>query len=171
MKKAWKICAIITFVVYCMAVLHIVLLSRLYMLRYGWGKNSILQYLSYNANFVPFRTIGGYITALRSGSMNRGIPIKNLLGNALMFLPLGIYLPLLWEKMRSFRATFLTTLGVLLVIELLQMVTRLGSFDIDDLILNLLGAAVGYGVYVIWGKFWDRRTQWKKTGQQKKIKQ
>lgn len=147
MKKSRKILIVITFVVYCMAVMHIVLLSRLYMLRYGWGRNSILQYLSLNSNFVPFRTIGGYLAALRTGSMNRDIPIKNLLGNAVMFLPLGVYLPLLWDKMKSFRVTMLTTLVILLVIELLQMVTGLGSFDIDDLILNLLGAVLGYGAY------------------------
>lgn len=159
MKKSWKILIVITFVVYCMAVLHIVLLSRLYMLRYGWGRNSILQYLSLNSNFVPFRTIGGYLTALRTGSMNRDIPIKNLLGNAVMFLPLGIYLPLLWDKMKSFRVTMLTTLVILLVIELLQMVTRLGSFDIDDLILNLLGAVLGYGAYWAGRKIYMRMSR------------
>lgn len=153
MKKSWRILLGISFVIYCYAVLHIVFLSRIYMLRYGWGKNSILQYLSLQSNFVPFRTIGEYLAALRNGSMNRSIPIQNLLGNLLLFLPMGVYLPLLFAGMRSFRRTIVTILGVLMGIELLQMFTRLGSFDIDDLILNMAGAMLGYGIYFLYHRW------------------
>lgn len=153
MKKAWKIIIGITFVIYCYAVLHLVFLSRVYMLRYGWGRNTILEYLSFQSNFVPFRTIGEYIGALQNGSMNRSIPIQNLLGNFLLFLPMGVYLPFLFAKMRSFRRTIFTVLGVLIGIELLQMLTRLGSFDIDDLILNLAGAMLGYGLYFLYDRW------------------
>lgn len=153
MKKAWKIIIGITFVIYCYVVLHIVFLSRVYMLRYGWGKNTILEYLSFQSNFVPFRTIGEYIAALRNGSMNRSIPIQNLLGNFLLFLPMGVYLPLLFAKLRSFSRTIVMILGVLIGIELLQMFTRLGSFDIDDLILNMAGAMLGYGIYFLYHRW------------------
>lgn len=153
MRKTWRIIIGISFVIYCYAVLHLVLLSRIYMLRYGWGKNSILQYMSLQSNFVPFQTIGGYIAALRSGSMSRSIPVQNLLGNLLLFAPMGVYLPLLFTGMRSFRKAMITTLGLLLGIELLQMFTRLGAFDIDDLILNMAGAMLGYGIYILYHRW------------------
>lgn len=153
LKKAWRIIIGITFVIYCYAVLHIVLLSRVYLLKYGWGRNTILEYLSFQSNFVPFRTIGEYIMALRDGSMNRTVPVQNLLGNLLLFAPMGVYLPLLFSGLHSFRKAMLTTLGLLLGIELLQMFTRLGSFDIDDLILNMAGAMLGYGAYFICERF------------------
>ena len=71
----------------------------------------------------------------------------NLLGNVILFIPLGIFLPMLAEKLRKFRKTLLCAAGLITAVELAQVLTLLGRCDIDDLILNLLGAAVGYGLY------------------------
>ncbi len=64
-----------------------------------------------------------------------------MLGNALMLLPFGFLAPLLWEKLRLLRV-LPVALGFILLIELLQPLTG-RSFDIDDILLNFLGAAVG----------------------------
>lgn len=79
--------------------------------------------------------------------MNRDIPIKNLLGNFVLFLPMGIFLPILFKRLSIFKKYIITIILVLLSIEIIQVITRLGSFDIDDLLLNLLGAILGFSIY------------------------
>ena len=95
-------------------------------------------------NLIPFKTIAGYSKAIFDGSMNLDIPVINLLGNLLMCFPWGIYLPLLCEKMKHWKKYLVVTIVFLLGIELVQFFTRRGSFDIDDLILNLAGAMLGF---------------------------
>ena len=58
-------------------------------------------HLSYN--LVPLKTIVGYIKALADGSMNRYIPIENIVGNLLVFMPMGFYLPFFNKKWLSLR--------------------------------------------------------------------
>lgn len=66
-----------------------------------------------------------------------------------MFIPLGFFLPKLWQKQRKLWRTLLTTALIILLVELTQMFTLVGTCDTDDLILNTLGAAIGYGGYKI----------------------
>lgn len=108
---------------------------------------TLLEYIKYSSNFVPFKTINTYINALQDGTMNRDIPIKNLLGNFVLFLPMGIFLPILFKRLSIFKKYIITIILVLLLIEIIQVIIRLGSFDIDDLLLNLLGAILGFSIY------------------------
>lgn len=103
---------------------------------------SLGEYITEMSNFVPFRTIGGYIKALWKGTMNRSIPIRNLVGNFVLFLPLAYFVYYFKKiKMKDF---MILTVVVLLVLEMLQLFTRAGAFDVDDFILNLCGAILGY---------------------------
>jgi glycopeptide antibiotics resistance protein len=79
--------------------------------------------------------------------MNMDIPIKNLAGNLIMFLPMGIYLPYFIKRLNKASGLSITMIILLFVIEVIQLVTRRGSFDIDDFILNLLGALIGFGLW------------------------
>ena len=75
---------------------------------------------------------------------------KQVVGNFIMLLPLGIYLPLLYRKLRSFPGFFAILFICLFVsigIELLQLVTSYRSVDIDDVILNTLGGCFGFIIY------------------------
>ncbi|MFF2889288.1 VanZ family protein [Paenibacillus sp. NPDC057967] len=65
------------------------------------------------------------------------------LGNFVAFIPFGIVIPLLF-RCRFIRFITLFILSITIV-EIIQMLSRLGSFDIDDIIINTLGAAVGFG--------------------------
>jgi len=69
---------------------------------------------------------------------------KQVLGNFVMLLPLGIYLPLLYKRLRGFFPVLLVSLFVSIFIEFLQLITRYRSVDIDDVLLNTVGACVGY---------------------------
>lgn len=120
----------------------------------GWmAVLTFLEYMKYSSNFVPFKTISTYINAIFSGNMNLDIPLKNLFGNLLMFLPMGIYLPYFIKRLKRISSFSVTFMIILLVIKITQSISRRGSFDIDDFILNTIGALIGFGV---WKKFFRR---------------
>ena len=101
-------------------------------------------------NLLPFETIGRFLRLL--GSSQGGLRTHafiNLAGNVVMFIPLGFFLPKLWQQQRKLRRTLLTPALIILLAELTQMFTLAGSCDTDDLILNVLGAAIGYSIYKI----------------------
>mgnify|MGYP000973042134 CR=1 FL=1 len=75
------------------------------------------------------------------------IALRNLLGNIVLFIPLGYFLPAISASLRKFYLTFLSVTIIITTVELAQLVFMVGTCDIDDLILNLLGASMGYGLY------------------------
>ncbi len=87
-------------------------------------------------NLVPFQTIRFY---LFSGRVPFSVSVKNIFGNIIAFVPLGILIPLLRRDL-SVVFTFFTALGLSAAIEITQYFTGLGSADVDDLILNVFGA-------------------------------
>jgi glycopeptide antibiotics resistance protein len=70
-----------------------------------------------------------------------------VLGNFVMLLPLGIYIPLLFPRLSGFFRVFIICLLVSVCIELMQLITSYRSTDIDDVMLNTTGAAAGYVIY------------------------
>ncbi len=104
----------------------------------------------YQYNFVPFNEIGRYLTYYRT----IGIPmvILNLAGNIVAFIPFGYFLPLVAEGRLKFFSVTLLTLQFSVLVEVLQLFTRVGSCDVDDMILNTLGGMIGYGCYRLWVK-------------------
>lgn len=90
-------------------------------------------------NLQPFFTIRNYLTAYRHG-YPASIVAVNLLGNAVAFAPFGFFLPTLWERQRRF-FRFVPTIALMVAgVEVCQVLTRTGSGDIDDFILNVAGA-------------------------------
>ena len=112
-----------------------------------WKDLSLIEYIRTSSSFVPFKTISSYFAAMFNGSLNIDIPIKNLFGNLIMFLPMGIYLPYYIRKINKVGRFTLSMIILLSVIEVTQLVTRRGSFDIDDFILNMAGALIGFGIW------------------------
>jgi len=80
---------------------------------------------------------------------------KGLVLNILLFVPIGILLPLLWQRFQRWYAVVLTGAGLSLLIELSQLFTYRVT-DIDDLMMNTLGALVGYISYLVFFK-WLRK--------------
>ncbi len=97
------------------------------------------------ANLKPFATIKLFYN---SRSLGTEYKMGNLLGNVVGFIPLGILFPLLlgWKRgPATVFAVFLVSLGF----EFSQLFFALGVFDVDDLILNTAGGAIGYVLYWI----------------------
>lgn len=77
---------------------------------------------------------------------------KNAILNVILFIPLGVLLPLFWKEFRCFRKTFLFGFGMTAMIELLQLFT-FRTTDINDIITNVAGTMIGYATtWVILGK-------------------
>lgn len=86
-------------------------------------------------NIIPLKTIIHYLT----GTVNISIKITNILGNLIAFIPLSFLLMLKDKKYYQVKAQFIYLSITVLIIELLQLITSTGRFDIDDFILNVGG--------------------------------
>ena len=99
-------------------------------------------------NLVPFRTLRLFAHLLDSGvRAHIQMAVINLGGNVIMFIPLGLLLPKVFPKLSSLLRVLLTTAAIIIFVEIIQLFTLVGSCDIDDLILNVAGAAIGYGLH------------------------
>lgn len=106
-------------------------------------------------NVVPvFNTMSDFANAIQIPEQNFMIKfwIKNIMGNMLLLFPLGLLLPILWRKFNNMITTLLISFLFSLSIEVIQLLSyyvgNVGrAFDIDDIILNTLGAWLGYIFY------------------------
>ena len=72
--------------------------------------------------------------------------LLNVIGNTAMFIPSGIVLPIIYKKLNSFLKVIGVGALISLCIEILQLPFFERTSDIDDLLLNTLGAGIGYSV-------------------------
>lgn len=75
------------------------------------------------------------------------------MGNIILFLPFGGFLPIIFSRLRSFKMTFYISLAVISLVELSQMLFKYGRFDVDDIILNAAGATIGYLIWKLFDRF------------------
>ena len=105
----------------------------------NWNRELFDTYVNNSLNLVPFKTVIRYF--------NRGTVSQfavNIVGNIVCLMPLGILLPLNFEKQRKTGIFLLTCVLIVSVVEIIQFATLSGSCDIDDLILNVSGAFIVY---------------------------
>jgi glycopeptide antibiotics resistance protein len=100
--------------------------------------------MKYSVQPIPFKTIFGYVREVIARRWMLGLAIRNVLGNFILFYPMGIFLPCLFRNVRTVKKSLLISLCTILSVEIVQLVFRLGIFDIDDLILNITGWILGY---------------------------
>ena len=75
--------------------------------------------------------------------------MTNIGGNVVGFMPYGFILPVITRRRRSGFLIILSGFCISLTVEVIQLVTKVGSFDVDDIILNTLGVALGYLFFYI----------------------
>ncbi|RIW27281.1 VanZ family protein [Bacillus salacetis] len=108
---------------------------------------SIIHYDEVKINLVPFSTIGKYL--LNFEHYNSETWLNNTIGVTLIYSPLGFLLPLTFVNLNSLKKVLLFTIFLSVLIEVLQFITKLGVLDIDDVILNVIGATLGYVIYKV----------------------
>lgn len=95
-------------------------------------------------NLTPLKTVLFYL----QGHVDLLIAIYNLGANVGLFIPFGVYYCFIKEKPSIGKLLTISFFAISLI-EILQFVTKRGSLDIDDLILNLLGVFIGYLIFPV----------------------
>lgn len=138
-EKGRRIIKYIVFIAYIALLVYFVLFAEMF------GRTAVTE--KYRYNLVPFKEIGRFVHYY--DHLGFTAVFLNLAGNIIAFMPFGFCLPMLaGEKTKFFKVT-LFSFALSLSIELVQLITRVGSCDVDDLMLNTLGGVLGYGCYVI----------------------
>ncbi len=117
----------------------------------GWGGITFLRdsyasfetwrsSISYSLNLIPLRFLfdaGGYTARTW---------FINVFGNIALFIPMGIFVPVLFPKVRvwSWRRFILSAILLIAMIELVRLLLMCGQCDIDDMILNVSGMCIGF---------------------------
>lgn len=157
-KKRKRIRAIgkILFVLYIGFVVWFLIFSDWY------GRTGEMQEYHYNLElfkeikrFWDYRQQVGYFAML-----------TNLFGNVMIFLPFGFFLPMA-SRYRSFFSTMFASFVLSLCVEVFQFITRVGSFDVDDLLLNTIGGIVGHILFVVCDAV-GRHNDYKKKNRQRR---
>ncbi|WP_077612373.1 VanZ family protein [Clostridium sp. Marseille-P2415] len=99
---------------------------------------------NWNVNLVPFNSI-----EVQLEYRYQWWAVKSILGNLIAFIPLGFLLPITHKKCNNFFKTFLVSLMLILAIEVFQLITSLGYFDVDDIIMNMIGSIIGFCLYSV----------------------
>ena len=146
MKKSHKWIHVLFFLYLLIVVRLIIFKYPFYMLKEiasTWEKGIILEGLD-TANFTLFKTIRMYIDyAYMLNSF------ENLVGNVVVFIPFGFLLPYVLKKGKNFFVMLLNAVLFVLGIELFQLFSAFGAFDVDDILLNCVGAIIGYMLFLI----------------------
>lgn len=138
----------LVFFLYLLAVIKVIIfkypLEQLRAIASTWRREVILEGLD-TANFTLFKTIRMYIDY--SYKLNS---FENLVGNIVVFIPFGFLLPYVMRQGRNFFVMLLNAFVLVLGIEVFQLFSAFGAFDVDDILLNCLGAVLGYATYQVY---------------------
>lgn len=107
------------------------------------GFSTLIERQADHLNLILFRNILHYIQTMNYSTGMRNI-IVNIGGHMLMFTPFGFFLPRINKRFQNIKFFILVTIVIMLVIEGLQFITMSGSFDVDDALLNVIGAIIGF---------------------------
>lgn len=132
-----KICGYLIFIVYLLALIYFMFFSDFY------GRTQVSE--EYHYNLRPFKEIIRFIKYYKNIGFTR--VMLNVAGNIVGFLPFGFFVPMLFRRARKWYAVLLFSMEFSIVIEVLQLVNKVGSCDVDDVILNTLGGILGYFCY------------------------
>ena len=130
MRDKFRVSIIVLFVVY-FAVLMKLLIFRQGAVGLG------------GANFVPLKTILNYL----NDAPSPGVALFNLAGNVMIFVPLGFLIPVL-RRSAKWKTVLVAAFFISLAFETIQGIFRVGVFDVDDILLNVVGAFFGYLVFI-----------------------
>lgn len=139
----------VVFVLYLLLLLYVTLFRASITL---WGAPFTKEYLNsisivagiQRGNFVPFHSIDYYLISQQEPF---AVGIINVFGNVLLFIPFGFLLPFIWSRLRALKKSVGILLLVSAFLEVMQLVLATGWFDVDDILLNVLGGLVGYYLF------------------------
>ena len=139
-KRRIRLAGVALFIVYVLLLIYFLFFSE----AYGRVAEAEREYRYNLMPFVEIRRFWVYRDQLGLFAL-----FTNIFGNVLGFVPLGCILPVICRKWRNGFLIILSGFGLSLCVETIQLITKVGCFDVDDMILNTLGAALGYLVFAV----------------------
>lgn len=131
-KRTWRIVCTILFGIYMVVLCYLLLFSTRYRI-----------YIENNYNLIPIQNIQRYINAAPR------LFLRNILGNVVAFIPFGFCLKVITAEKIRLPIAVAACLGITLTFETLQMLFKVGIFDVDDILLNFIGGMIGLGVWYL----------------------
>ena len=136
-KKQLRLLGKFLFAVYIIFLMYFLIFSDWY------GRSGVMEEYHYNLVFFQeIRRFWEYRELLGVWS------VVNLLGNVLIFVPLGFFEPMASYR-RSFFGTVFDGFLISMLVEAFQFISKVGRFDVDDLLLNTLGVIFGYLIFLL----------------------
>lgn len=125
------------FITITLFVVYSIFLFWSILFKLGFSLNEIGTIRAYN--FIPFHYEDGH---------NIGFHFSEVIDNIMIFIPVGVYLCLIFKRMPFWGMTALV-FAVSFALECSQYILAMGSFDVTDLIANTVGGILGIGFYLI----------------------
>lgn len=136
--KKFRALGKVLFVLYIFFLLYFLIFSDWY------GRTGISA--EYRYNLVLFKEINRFIEYREE--LGAFAVFTNLFGNILIFMPFGFFISMA-SKSRGFFMTLFYSFGLSLCVEVFQLLTKVGCFDVDDLLLNTIGGVLGYMTFAV----------------------
>lgn len=137
-KETGRIVAILAFLAYLLLLSYLLFFSSTY------GRTAEM---GYRYNLRPFYEIRRGIEHI--DAVGYRYVMVNIAGNIVAFMPFGFLLPLVTERRMHTGKVLVSSFLLSLCAETIQLLSRTGAFDVDDLILNTVGGILGYWCYAV----------------------
>lgn len=124
---------------------YLILLT--YFLFFAESYGRVLSEREYSYNLQPLKEIKRFW--IYREQLGFFAVFTNIIGNVLCFVPFGAIFPVLNRKTRHFVVIVLLSFQFSLIVECIQLISKVGSFDVDDLLLNTIGGMIGYLVFCV----------------------
>lgn len=138
-KKLLRVMGKVLFICYIIFLIYFLLFS-------DWYGRDVSGTQEYRCNLELFREIRRFWNYREQLGMF--VFMTNLFGNVLIFVPFGFFLPMA-SRYRSLLGTLFYSFGLSFGVEIFQLITKVGSLDVDDMLLNTIGGIVGYLLFLI----------------------
>lgn len=137
-KKIFRAMGKVLFLLYVIFLIYFLFLAEWY------GRTGVSE--EYRYNLELFREIKRFIVYREQ--LGTFAVLTNLAGNIVIFVPYGFFISMA-SRSRGFFKTLFFSMGLSLCVEITQLFTRVGSFDVDDILLNTIGGVIGYIIFLI----------------------
>ena len=129
-------------------ILYIIALAYFLFFAEEYGRTTSMG--DYRYNLVLFKEVRRFIKYRET--LGTSAVVINLAGNVIGFIPFGFILPIINRRTRSLLQIGLLSFQLSLAIEVAQLIFKVGSFDVDDLLLNTAGGIIGYVIFYLCNK-------------------
>lgn len=145
-KQFEKKATLFLFLLYCINLSYLLFLDPYYGRTSDFSFIDYQTYIDQNVNLVPFKSISLFLISYIKHYLSFTQVVINLVGNFVVFMPFSYFLPYFFQSLEKVLPFFISMVIIVFFVEFLQVVLQTGTGDIDDIIFNVGGCMVAYGL-------------------------